>query len=188
MNAVAKGRPSGPDPRPVRPPEDWRKTAVMPGFHKSVGFEIDPAQASHGHCVVRGKIEPMHLNINQVVHGGVYCTLLDTAMGAAVVTTLNPREVTATTSLYVDFLRPARLGQVLSAEGKVIRRGRNIAFADGHITDEDGKVMGTGRGTWYIWSLTTGDGPAPRGTVTGMPRPTDDAGAPGPTDKKVERR
>ncbi len=160
----------------------------MPGFHKSVGFEIDPSQASHGHCVVRGKIEPMHLNINQVVHGGVYCTMLDTAMGGAVVTTLNPREVTATTSLYVDFLRPARLGQVLSADGRVTRRGRNIAFADGHITDEEGKLMGTGRGTWYIWTLAPGNGPAPRGAVSGMPAPAQDAAAPEPSAKKVERR
>lgn len=142
----------------------------MPGFHRSVGFEIDPSEARHGHCVVRGRIETMHLNINQVVHGGVYCTLLDTAMGAAVVTTLNEQEVTATTSIYVDFLRPARLGQVLSAEGEVIRRGRNIAFADGHITDEEGKIMGTGRGTWYIWSVPPEQGPPPRGSVHPFPR------------------
>ncbi|MDE1820593.1 MAG: PaaI family thioesterase [Euryarchaeota archaeon] len=159
------------EPRPIRPPEDWRKTAVMPGFHRSVGFEIDPAEARPGRCIVRGRIEAMHLNINQVVHGGVYCTLLDTAMGAAVVTTLGPQEVTATTSIYVDFIRPARLGQVLSAEGVVTRRGRNIAFADGKIQDEEGKLMGTGRGTWYIWSLSPEKGPAPRGTVQGAASP-----------------
>lgn len=161
------GSPKG-EPRPIRPPEDWNKAAIMPGFHRSVGFEIDPAEARPGRAVVRGRIEAMHLNINQVVHGGVYCTLLDTAMGASVVTTLGHREVTATTSLYVDFIRPARLGQVLNAEGEVTRRGRHIAFADGRIRDEDGKLMGTGRGTWYIWSLSEDAGPAPRGAVTGM--------------------
>jgi uncharacterized protein (TIGR00369 family) len=161
----------GAEPRPIRPPEDWRQAAHMGGFHRSVGFEIDPAEAREGRCVVRGRIEAMHLNINQVVHGGVYCTLLDTAMGAAVVTTLGEQEVTATTSLYVDFLRPARLGDVLSAEGKVTRRGRNIAFADGQITDEEGRLMGTARGTWYIWRLPPEEGPAPRGSLKGRSSP-----------------
>jgi uncharacterized protein (TIGR00369 family) len=137
----------------------------MAGFHRAVGFEIDPSSVSQGHCVVRGKILAMHLNINQVVHGGVYCTMLDTAMGGAVVTTLNENEVTATTSLYVDFLRPARLGQVLSATGDVSRRGRHIAFVHGTLTDEEGVHMATGRGTWYIWALAPDQGPAPRGAL-----------------------
>lgn len=140
----------------------------MAGFHRSVGFEIDPSAIAHGSCVVRGKILAMHLNINGVVHGGVYCTMLDTAMGAAVVTTLNEQEITATTSLYVDFLRPARLGQVLSAEGKVTRRGRHIAFVDGKLTDDDGQLMGSGRGTWYIWTLSPEQGTAPRGALADM--------------------
>ena len=65
-----------------------------------------------------GLVEPRHLNINGVVHGGVYATILDTAMGGAVVTMLDEDETTATTSLYVEFLRPAREGQTLRARGR----------------------------------------------------------------------
>ncbi len=125
--------------------------AHMPGFHSSIGFPIDPSRSAEGIIAVTGRIDERHLNINGVVHGGVYCTLLDTAMGAAVVRTLAPDEITATTSLYVDFLRPAKLGQVLTSRGSVTRRGRHIAFADGRIHDDEEHLVGTGRGTWYIW-------------------------------------
>ncbi len=121
------------------------------GFHSAIGFEVDLEGTGNGRCRVHGKIEQKHLNINHVVHGGVYATVLDTAMGGAVVTTLHPDEVTATTSLYVEFIRSARLGQVLTCLGTVTRRGHHVAFCDGQITDEKGTLMGSARGTWYIW-------------------------------------
>lgn len=123
----------------------------MAGFHRTIGFTLVPDEIGTGVCAVEGRVEERHLNINGVVHGGVYATILDTAMGAAVVTTLEGEEVTATTSLYVDFLLPARLGQSLKAIGTVTRRGRHIAFCDGKILDESDRLMGSGRGTWYIW-------------------------------------
>lgn len=128
----------------------------MGGFHREVGFTIDPDASGKGVCTVVGTVEKRHLNLNQVVHGGVYATALDTAMGAAVVSLLSEEEVTATTSLYVDFLRPARLGQRLIARGQVVRRGRHLAFVQGVLTDGDQRVLGHASGTWYIWSA--GDG------------------------------
>ncbi len=144
----------GQEPRPSSLPTDWGEVAHLTGFHNSIGFKLDTHRSREGIITVSGRIEHHHLNINRVVHGGVYCTLLDTAMGAAVVQTLASDEITATTSLYVDFLRPARLGQVLTSQGTVTRRGRHIAFADGRIHDEEGRLLGSGRGTWYIWKKT----------------------------------
>ena len=99
-----------------------------------------------------GKVEHRHLNINGVVHGGVYATILDTSMGGAVVSVLGPSETTATTSLYVEFLRAAREGETLTARGEVLRRGRHIAFAEGNLYGADGRRFSQARGTWYIWS------------------------------------
>jgi uncharacterized protein (TIGR00369 family) len=103
------------------------------------------------------------LNINGVVHGGVYATILDTAMGASVVTVLGGEETTATTSLYVEFLRAAREGETLTARGDVLRRGRHIAFAEGNLYGSDGRRFSQARGTWYIWSqdATTPASPPP---------------------------
>jgi len=145
-----------PEPRPVEPRPDLFRAAHQ-GFHHEVGFRVDAAQSGPGFCTVTGRVERRHLNINGVVHGGVYATILDTAMGASVVTTLGPGETTATTSLYVEFLRAAREGATLVARGQVLRRGRHIAFVEGELKDADGDRLSQGHGTWYIWSA--GDRP-----------------------------
>lgn len=124
----------------------------MAGFHRSIGFIIDPAQSGHGVSTVRGKVLARHLNINGVVHGGVYATALDTAMGGAVVSMLAEGESTATTSLYVEFLRSARKGVELVARGEVLRRGRHLAFVEGKLDDGAGRQFAQAHGTWYIWS------------------------------------
>jgi acyl-CoA thioesterase len=145
-------RPPSPEPRPIRPLPDLLRAARRGGFQQEVGFSIDPKRFGRGACTVTGVVERRHLNINAVVHGGVYATILDTAMGGAVVSLLNEGETTATTSLYVEFLRAAGEGDTLSARGEVLRRGRHIAFAEGALTGNDGRRLAQAHGTWYIWS------------------------------------
>ena len=140
----------------MRLPRDWAMAARLGGFHRNVGFRIDPALSGEGRCTVSGGVEARHLNINGVVHGGVYATILDTAMGGAVVSLLNEGEVTATTSLYVEFLRPARKGARLRALGEVVRRGRHLAFVEGNLYDGEDRRLSQAHGTWYIWSADDG--------------------------------
>ena len=162
--------PPTPDPRPRRLPKEWPSEEGLGGFHVSIGFRVVPELTGEGRCGVRGAITAQHLNINGVVHGGVYATALDTAMGGAVVTTLKDDEVTATTSLYVEFLRPAREGMELTAEGHVVRRGRHLAFVEGILANDKGVQVGRAQGTWYIWSADDGTWtPAP--PVAGSRRP-----------------
>jgi uncharacterized protein (TIGR00369 family) len=165
----AKGSESPPEPRPIRPPKNWKMAGAIQGFHKESGFVIDPQETGQGVCVAGGRVEKRHLNINGVVHGGVYATILDTAMGGAVVSILDDREVTATTSLYVEFLRPAQEGQTLRAVGKLVRRGRHLAFVEGNLTDGRGVLLSQAHGTWYIWSADDGTWSKPS---PGAPRPT----------------
>jgi uncharacterized protein (TIGR00369 family) len=138
-------------PRPRAPTPDLFRAARR-GFHHEVGFRVVASRSGAGVCTVTGRVERRHLNINGVVHGGVYATILDTAMGAAVVSVLGPGETTATTSLYVEFLRAAREGDTLTARGRIQRRGRHIAFVEGDLHGADGQRLSQARGTWYIWS------------------------------------
>lgn len=153
------------EPRPRAIPRDWESVARLEGFHTAIGFTIDPSASGEGRCTVRGLVEARHLNINGVVHGGVYATILDTAMGGAVVTTLGADEVTATTSLYVEFFRPAREGVHLTALGELVRRGRHLAFVEGRLTDDEGRQLSQAHGTWYIWSQSDPSQPPPPRTV-----------------------
>jgi uncharacterized protein (TIGR00369 family) len=148
--------PRAAEPRPIRPPTSWPEVRALGGFHREVGFEVDVERSGKGFCTVTGRVEHRHLNINGVVHGGVYATILDSAMGGSVVSLLREGEVTATTSMYIEFVRPASEGATLSARGEVVRRGRHLAFVEGALTDQDGRHLSQARGTWYIWSSEDG--------------------------------
>ena len=79
-----------------------------------------------------------HYNPSGVVHGGVTAAVLDTAMAAAVQSTLAAGVGVATVDLHVSYLRPLGpdTGRV-QCEGRVIRVGRRVASAEGQINDRD---------------------------------------------------
>ena len=82
------------------------------------------------------------------VHGGVYSALVDMAVGGALGTLNEASEggVGQTTlDLNVSFIG-AGTGDVF-AEGRILRRGRSIAFGEATITDAGGKLLAVGRGT-----------------------------------------
>ena len=83
-----------------------------------------------------------------VVHGGVASLLLDGAMGRACVRTLATDESCATVQLSVQFL--ARAEGRLEAHGRVIRRGRSVAFLEGECRRSDGVAVARAQGSWAI--------------------------------------
>ncbi|MGD0718293.1 MAG: PaaI family thioesterase [Thermoplasmata archaeon] len=166
-------RPAVPRPVAHRSPSGLTGPHRRGGFHQAVGFLIDAERSGVGYCTVVGKVEGRHLNINGAVHGGVYATILDTAMGGGVITTLRQGETAATASLYVEFLRAAGKDAVLRARGDVLRRGRHLAFVEGNLYDGEGHRLSQAHGTWYIWSA---DEP-PSARRRGVTRPSDRSGA-----------
>jgi uncharacterized protein (TIGR00369 family) len=88
------------------------------------------------------------------VHGGVYSTLVDAAVGGALGTLHAASEggVGQTTlDLNVSFLAAPADGD-LFAEGRIIRKGRLIAFGETTITDAAGRLVAVGRATYMILS------------------------------------
>jgi len=88
-----------------------------------------------------------------VVHGGVAATLLDSAMGAAVHSTLAQSEGYTTLETKFNLVRPvtSKTGQV-TAEGRVVHRGRQVATAEGHLRDREGRLLAHGTSTCMIIS------------------------------------
>jgi uncharacterized protein (TIGR00369 family) len=86
------------------------------------------------------------------VHGGVAATMLDSAMGCAVHTTLAPGEAYTTVDLAVTFVRAVRYdGRTLRAEGSVVHVGGRIATAEGRVHDGDGRLVATGTTTCMVF-------------------------------------
>lgn len=78
-----------------------------------------------------------------MVHGGLLCTLLDFAAGAAVHTQLPVGVGYASIEIKVSYLKALRIdsGDV-DVRGDVMRAGRNIAFAEAHARDASGELVG----------------------------------------------
>ena len=66
------------------------------------------------------------------VQGGFLAAMLDDTLGPALVATLGPGQFAPTTDLHVQFLRPARPGR-LTGRGRVVHRGKDIAFLAGEL-------------------------------------------------------
>ncbi len=82
------------------------------------------------------------------VHGGLAMLLLDGAMGRAAGRTLEPGQGCATIQFSVQFLAPAQ-GR-LRAVGRIVKRGRSVAFLEGECTREDGTLIARAHGSWAI--------------------------------------
>ena len=105
-------------------------------FWGYLGCEL--AGVAEGKAVVRLRVEPHHLNMLQIVHGGVIASLLDNAMGVAAMTAL-PGIDTVTAGLNVHFVAPAK-GGLVTAEAEIVHRGRRTLTLTGTVADECGTV------------------------------------------------
>ena len=118
--------------------------AVLMGF-KGALFE-------EGRAIFEGEPAEYLYNPIGVVHGGYAMTLLDSAMGCAVQSTLRVGERYTTLEVKTNFVRPITLdtGRVRS-EGLVLHRGSTLATAEGKLTAiESGKLLAHGTTTCLI--------------------------------------
>jgi uncharacterized protein (TIGR00369 family) len=75
------------------------------------------------------------------VHGGIFCTLLDSAMGCAVHSTLGRGQAYTTLELKVNLVKALTLNTPsVVATGQVVSTGRRVATASGQITGPDGTL------------------------------------------------
>jgi uncharacterized protein (TIGR00369 family) len=96
-----------------------------------------------GEAVFRCRPDDSWLNPLGLVHGGLLCTLLDSAMGVAVQSTQPVGRGYATIELKVSFLKPLAFdGSDIEARGRVLRVGRRIAYAEAHAYDAEGVLVG----------------------------------------------
>jgi uncharacterized protein (TIGR00369 family) len=103
-----------------------------------------------GQVACRLVTDARHQNIQGVIHGSVSMAVLDTAMGHAMDSLLEPNQFCSTTQISVQYLRAARPGDVLEAVGRVTHRGKRIAYLEGDLKDAEGRLIARAQGTWYV--------------------------------------
>jgi uncharacterized protein (TIGR00369 family) len=115
-------------------------------------MNIRPAEVEPGRAVFEGEPGEEHYNPIGVVHGGYAATILDSALGCAVHTTLALGEAYTTLSLEVKMVRPVTAEtELVRAEAEVLYRGRRQATAQAKLTDaHTGKLLAHGSATCMI--------------------------------------
>jgi uncharacterized protein (TIGR00369 family) len=76
-----------------------------------------------------------------LLHGATAAALLDTAMGCAISTMLPAGQGAVTLDLKLTYLRPLSVRSgTISAEGKVMKLGRQTSYTEGHVRDGSGNL------------------------------------------------
>jgi uncharacterized protein (TIGR00369 family) len=135
---------------------DYLRQLLQSGVGIPIGALMDfrAIKFEQGMAVFAGTPAEFHYNPIGVVHGGFAATLLDSALGCSVHTTLKPGFAYTTIELKVNYVRALRkdTGSV-TCEAKVIHAGGRIATAEARVIDAGGKLYAHGSTTCLIMPL-----------------------------------
>jgi uncharacterized protein (TIGR00369 family) len=121
-----------------------------PPMAQTLGFRL--VAVEKGRAVFEGLPDHRHYNPLGVVHGGYAMTLLDSALGCSVHTTLDKGDAYTTLEIKVNLVRPlTKETGLVRAEARVLHRGRTVGTAEGELKDASGKLYAHATTTCMIF-------------------------------------
>lgn len=123
----------------------------LPGFHNLLGYR--QVAWEDGRAVIELEIQPQHLNLAGVIHGGVLTSLLDVALAEAGTYCPYPGRMrkAITLSLTTTFTGQCS-GGVIQVTGIKRAGGRRIFNSTGEVRDQDGNLLAIAEGTFRLRS------------------------------------
>lgn len=115
-------------------------------FSKHIRVRVDHVEP--GRASMYLDAEDFHQNGNGTLHGGVYASLIDNAMGLAVLALVGTR--TATVEMNVHFLGAVGGGRI-TCQAEVVHRTRRMATAEAKVHDEEGNLVAMGTGAFRVF-------------------------------------
>ena len=110
-----------------------------PPMSETLGFHL--VEIERGRAVFEGLPEYRYYNPIGSVHGGFAATLLDSALGCAVFSTMAKGEGWTTLELKMNLVRPLTKDTgLVRAEGRILHRGRTVATSEADLKDSAGKL------------------------------------------------
>jgi uncharacterized protein (TIGR00369 family) len=135
---------------------------IMDGRYPAPPFsevaDVWPVSVEVGRIVFEAAPSARFYNPLGIVHGGWIALLLDTVMGCAVHSALQPGQAFATIDMTASFVRPVseRTG-TLRAEGILLHLGSRMASAEGKLFDPAGRLVAHGSENCAITAIGSGD-------------------------------
>jgi len=110
------------------------------------------AEAEHGRTVFECTPDVQHYNPFGVAHGGLAASILDSALGLAVYSTLPAGGAFTTLEIKVNLVRAiTKDAGLLRAEARILHRGRTVATAESDLRDASGRLYAHANTTCMIF-------------------------------------
>jgi len=130
--------------------ERMRKVIALTPFMKHLGMEL--VEAGEGYAKLRLHFQKENTTAADALHGGAIASLIDTTGAMAAWTTAEiatPRYFGSTMGVNVNYLSGV-IGEDCFAEGRVLKRGREIIYSDVRVTNGAGKLLAQGTVVYRI--------------------------------------
>jgi uncharacterized protein (TIGR00369 family) len=125
-------------------------TVPNPPISELLNFHL--VEVAKGRAAFEGIPEFRHYNPIGSVHGGIAATLLDSALGCAIFSTLHKGDTWTTLELKLNFVRSMTKDTgAVRAEGRILHRGRTVATSEGDLKDRAGKLYAHATTTCMIF-------------------------------------
>ncbi|CCM63908.1 MULTISPECIES: PaaI family thioesterase [Candidatus Microthrix] len=111
-----------------------------------LGFTIHDGEAT-GTATLQ--LDERHMNPHDVAHGSVAFALMDTAMGAAVMSVIDEGATCATIEIQTRFHRPVSSGLITSV-ATVLTAGRRVVHLEAKTFDESGHLIASATGSFAV--------------------------------------
>jgi len=115
-------------------------------FWEYLGCELEEATLEK--VVVSIDIQPHHLNMVRILHGGVHASLMDSAMGF-IATMHRPGQETVTIQLNVNYLAALKEGKI-TVEAEVVHASRKMINTGAKVIDQEGRLLATGTAIFRV--------------------------------------
>jgi uncharacterized protein (TIGR00369 family) len=113
-----------------------------PPSSKLLGWHLLDARPEQGWVRIGFDGKREFCNPAGFIQGGILGAMLDDTMGPAVFVMTEGRLYTATITMTVNFLAPAKVGRIVG-EATVTQLGKTVAFVEGRLTADDGTLLAT---------------------------------------------
>ena len=119
-------------------------------FMKHLGMEF--VEGGEGYAKIRLRYQDENSTMGKALHGGAIASLIDTTGAMAAWTTAEigtPKYFGSTVGVNVNYLSGA-IGEDIFAEGRILKRGKEIIYSDVRVTNEAGKILAQGTVVYRI--------------------------------------
>ena len=121
-----------------------------PPVARLIGFHVE--KALRGRAVLSMRVRKEHEHSNGTVHGGILCSLSDSAMGFAFMSILSPHETGVTVEFKISFFEAVWVKDHLLAAARILAHGKSLYFLECEIHNSQGRLVAKAASTCKVVS------------------------------------